>query len=498
MASLHADYLVVGSGALGMAFVDTLVEETDAEIVMVDRRHAPGGHWLEAYPFVRLHNPSRYYGVNSTPLGGESRQESGPEAGWYERAGGAEICGYYDRVMRERLIASGQVRFFPQSDHLGEGRFVSRLSGAEFEVSIRKRLVDATYLKHGIPAEHPPGFEIEDGVRWATPGELARLADHPDGYVVIGAGKTAIDTCLWLLENGVDPDAIRWVKPREAWLLNREYAQPGELVGDLIEGIARQMESAAAATSADDLFDRLEDSAQLRRIYPDVRPTMYKGATVSEWEIEQLRQIENVDRLGHVRRIERDRIVFDEGEAPAAPGALYVHCAAPGLPLRPPRPIFDGDRITLQAIRAGLPVFAAAMIGFVEANRDDDAEKNRLCPPNPYTDTALDWARTTVIGTNADYGWTREPDIAAWLDRSRMNPASGLSAHTGELDVQQSLQRFVENVRPGLARLTELTGCELLRGRSPARSGDARTERDIERATAFGFFSDLALAPSPS
>jgi hypothetical protein len=41
---LEADYLVVGRGAFGMSFVDTLVEETDAEVVMVDRRHAPGGH----------------------------------------------------------------------------------------------------------------------------------------------------------------------------------------------------------------------------------------------------------------------------------------------------------------------------------------------------------------------------------------------------------------------------------------------------------------------
>lgn len=456
--SLQADYLVVGCGALGMAFADELVTQTDADIVMVDRRHAPGGHWLEAYPFVRLHQPSRYYGVNSMPLGGEARQQTGPEAGWYERAGAAEICGYYDRVMRERLIESGQVRFFPQCDHVGNGRFVSRLSGEAFEVSIRKRLVDAAYLPHAIPAEHPPRFELAPGVDCITPGELAGLAEHPDRYVVVGAGKTGIDTCLWLLENGVDPEAIRWIKPREAWLLNRAYAQPGELVGELMEGVARQMESAAAASSAEDLFERLEGSEQIRRVDSGVRPTMHKGATISEWEVEQLRQIENIDRLGRVRRIERDRIVFDQGEAPTAAGSLYIHCAAPGLPTKPPLPVFDGDRITVQAIRLGLPGFAAATIGFVEANRDDDAEKNRLCPPNPYPDTDLDWARCTLTAMNADYGWTQEPDIAAWLGSTRLNAMSGLAAHAGEPEVQQSLQRFVENVRPALGKLAELSG----------------------------------------
>jgi choline dehydrogenase-like flavoprotein len=59
---LEADYLVVGSGAAGMAFADSLIDVSDAQVVIVDRRHAPGGHWNEAYPFVRLHTPSSFYG----------------------------------------------------------------------------------------------------------------------------------------------------------------------------------------------------------------------------------------------------------------------------------------------------------------------------------------------------------------------------------------------------------------------------------------------------
>jgi cation diffusion facilitator CzcD-associated flavoprotein CzcO len=51
--TLETDYLVVGSGAAGMAFIDSLIDETDAQVVMVDRRSAPGGHWNDAYPFVR-------------------------------------------------------------------------------------------------------------------------------------------------------------------------------------------------------------------------------------------------------------------------------------------------------------------------------------------------------------------------------------------------------------------------------------------------------------
>ena len=54
--SLETDYLVVGAGATAMAFVDTLLtENADVTVLMADRHHRTGGHWNDAYPFVRLH-----------------------------------------------------------------------------------------------------------------------------------------------------------------------------------------------------------------------------------------------------------------------------------------------------------------------------------------------------------------------------------------------------------------------------------------------------------
>ena len=74
---METDYLVVGAGASGLAFADTLVAEAEnVQVTVVDRRQAPGGHWLQAYPFVRLHIPSAYYGVSSLALG-EDRIEYG-------------------------------------------------------------------------------------------------------------------------------------------------------------------------------------------------------------------------------------------------------------------------------------------------------------------------------------------------------------------------------------------------------------------------------------
>ena len=92
---VDVDYLVVGAGAMGMAFTDALIDHANVRVALVDRRHGVGGHWLEAYPFVRLHQASAFYGVASTLLGGGRLQQNGPEAGLQERATRSEICAYF-------------------------------------------------------------------------------------------------------------------------------------------------------------------------------------------------------------------------------------------------------------------------------------------------------------------------------------------------------------------------------------------------------------------
>src|SRR5919107_2738250 len=180
---VEADYLVVGGGAMGMAFTDALVDHADVRVVLVDRRQSVGGHWLEAYPFVRLHQASSFYGVASTLLGDGSLQQDGPEAGLHERATAAEVCAYYDRVLRTRLLASGKVRFFPNCDYLGGGRFVSRVSGRHHEMRGRRRVVDARYLSPAIPATTAPPYGVADGVTAVAVNDLVTLGSAPSEYV---------------------------------------------------------------------------------------------------------------------------------------------------------------------------------------------------------------------------------------------------------------------------------------------------------------------------
>jgi len=454
--TIETDYFVVGCGAAGMAFADALVSHSDAQVVMVDRRHALGGHWLEAYPFVRLHQPSAYYGVNSLPLGDERIDAHGSNQGLYQRASAPEICAYYQRVMEQQLLPTGRVRHFPMCEVVGRHQFVSLLSGEQVQVKVRKKWVDATYLQAAIPATSPPPFEVASGARCVPVGELVRVAEQADGYVIIGAGKTGVDACLWLLQAGVPPEAITWIKPREAWFTNRVFAQGGELVATMFEGISLQVEAAARASSFEELFANLSAADQLLRVDGRVTPTMFKGATMSVGELEALRRIEKVVRLGKVRRIERDTILLEQGSLPTSPRHLHVHCAAPGLNPAPGVPIFAEDRVTLQSIRTGLAPFNAALVGYLEATRQDTATKNRLCPPNAQPDSTLDWVRGMHTSLQADFLWSKEPDLADWLENARLNPLRGLRRHAGEPRMQQARKRYLEHVRPGLARLEHL------------------------------------------
>src|SRR3954447_15686622 len=225
MATIETDYLGVGAGAAGMAVTDSLIADSDADAVLVDRRHRPGGHWNSAYPFVRLHQPSAFYGVNSRNLGTDTIDTVGPNAGFYERATAGEILDYFQRALEEHLLPSGRVRFFGMSDYeerRGAHEFVPRLTGEVTEVRVRRKVVDATYLETPVPSTHTPSFAVDDDARFIPVNGLVAQTEPASGYTVIGAGKTAMDACGWLLDNGIAPDAIRWVRPRDAWILDRE------------------------------------------------------------------------------------------------------------------------------------------------------------------------------------------------------------------------------------------------------------------------------------
>lgn len=417
---LDTDYLVVGAGAMGMAFTDTVIAESDARVVIVDRAHQPGGHWTTAYPFVRLHQPSAYYGVNSRPLGNNTIDSVGWNQGLNELAPVGEICAYFDAVMQRQFLPSGRVEYFPMSEYLGDGRFRT-LAGTEYAATVKRRIVDATYLRAVVPSMRPAPYAVAPGIDCIPPNELPKYGAR-ERYVIVGAGKTGMDVCLWLLRHGVQPDRLTWIKPRDSWLMDRATLQPGpSFIKQFRDNYGATLEAIDTATSVDDLFVRLEAAGTLLRLDSSVRPRMYRCATVSQPEFEQLRRIEDIVRMGHVQRIEPTAIVLDDGSITSSPSALYIDCTADGAPERPPTPVFDGNQMTLQAVRGCQQVFSAAFAAHVEFNYDGDAVKNELCTPIPHPDRDVDWLRLTQSDLRNFSRWLDDTDLIDWLSSARLN-----------------------------------------------------------------------------
>jgi hypothetical protein len=458
--TLEADYVIVGAGAVGMAMADTLAAETSATVVIVDRRARPGGHWNDAYPFVRLHGPSVTYGVNSMPLGSGRIDAVGLNAGLNELASGAEICAYYDRVMLEHLLPSGRVTWLPLHDVGEDGVAVSLVNGQRRRLVARRRWVDATQADTQVPATHGPRFAVADGVTCLTPTELTQWQQPAAGHVIVGGGKTALDTALWLLEHGVDPDAITWIRPREAWLLNRANVQPtATFAHQTLAATVAELEAARDATSLADLFDRLEAARLLQRIDTSVQPTMYRCAVVSEAELAQLRRIKNVVRMGHVQAIEIDRIVLEHGEIATSARHVHVHCSAGGLPRGPVQAVFQGTRIVPQYVRRCSPTFSAAFIAHLDATLDDEHEKNALCAPVLVPQVPIDWLRMHLQTAKNQMRWSQRPELQAWFRGSRLEAYTDLfeRMHLQEDPAWGELQARLKLVKgPGYERMAEL------------------------------------------
>jgi len=451
-----SDYLVVGAGAMGMAFTDVLMNETEATVTIVDRHGRPGGHWNDSYPFVRLHQPSSFYGVNSRALGTNQKDSVGLNAGLYELASGSEVVTYFDQVMNQQLLPTGRVKYLPMCEYIGNGTVKNLVSGVETHLEAKKT-VDATYMNVTVPSVTTPSYKVSEGITCIPPNGLPEIGETPGDYVVVGGGKTAIDSCLWLLGNGVDPDEIRWIVPRDQWMLDRASIQPGEEFA--VQALLRQvetMEIVAASVSVDQMFDELVQRGALLQFDPSVRPTMYRCCTVTVAELNELRRIHNVVRMGRVQNIGLDHIDLDDGQIPTSRETIHVDCTADGLANRPVRPIFEPDHLTLQTVRTCQQVFSAAFIAHVEATYADDETKNEICKVVPHPNDTLDWVRTTMDNALNSIRWNSDPDLKEWLSHARLDGFSRARREGGRGDKQKDLvARIMEATPVALGKLDQ-------------------------------------------
>ncbi len=467
------DYLIIGAGATGLAFADTLLQESDAHITLVDLHAQPGGHWNDAYPFVALHQPSAFYGVNSLELGTLRKDTAGHNAGLYELASGAEVNSYFHKVMHQQLLPSGRVRYLPMTCHLshvaGMSSVASILSGEQTQITVRKKIVDATYFSPQVPATTPPEFAVDNSVRLVTPSQLTQLwqgQERFQNYCVVGAGKTAMDAVIFLLTSGAAPDQIHWVMPRDSWLVNRLSTQPGEeFFMHSMGGAMEQMKAIALATSVEDMYARLEASGQMLRIDRSRKPEMFHYATISEGEVALLRQITQVIRMSRVQAIEKETLVFTQGKQAMPKDTLYINCTASAVKPRASQPMFQPGKIVPQLSRAPLISFSAALCAYVEAHYTSDEEKNALCTTVPFPRNPAGFIASTMTNAANQMRWGQDKALRAWMRESRLDGFGKLASTVSTADTEKmaifaQLKEYSMLAGQNARKLTEARGCD--------------------------------------
>ena len=403
--TLETDYLILGAGAMSMGFADViLTEDPKAQIVMVDRNANPGGHWNDAYPFVRLHQPAAFYGLNSTDLG----------QGGDDLSSGADLLAYYRNAM-DRFVRTGRLRFLAMSEYEGDGRIVSTVDRDRVTTVVaRRRIVDGTYNQVKVPSTTSPRYDVEPGVTLIPPNGLVRIRQPWERYVIIGAGKTGIDSILFLLDNGVAPDRIQWIMPNDAWLLDRGRMQPDIVLGSVVA----MTQSLVDSTSTEGAFLQLERQGIVFRIDEQRMPTKWRCATVDRRELAALRQIDDVVRMGRVQHVGSGEIRLDHGTVSVSDDTLFVDCSANGLVKLDPRPLFSAGRVTLQPMFMCQQTFSAALIAHLELLDLSDDHRNRICAPVPHPEKVEDMVPALVVTAQNTLNCHRH--MALWLRRSRL------------------------------------------------------------------------------
>ncbi|MEO1041218.1 MAG: hypothetical protein AAFX52_02920 [Pseudomonadota bacterium] len=268
-----------------------------------------------------------------------------------------------------------------------------------------------------------------------------------------------MDVVIWLIGQGLPADQICWVRPRESWLINRETAQPGDAgLLRMMESQTNRVEASAAAGSVRDLYLQMERRDEFFRIDQSVFPEMFHGATISRGELSVLRQVENVVRGLRVTSISSGSMLFGSEKRELPADTLFVDCTARAFNFKPPKPVFDGRRITPKVIRDGLVSFSAAAIAHVEANYETEDEKNALTSPIPYEEDLITLPKRYLTDMITQERWSKEKGLRRWARDSRLTGFGKPADDEAKAKIRGLQSRIQVSRDAALKNLKELIG----------------------------------------
>ena len=309
------DYLVVGAGATGMCFVDVILRCTNKTVCLVDKKIGPGGHWHEPYPYVKLHQPPQTYGIESIPLTQDD---------------GISVKKHFETALA----------------HFATNKNFTALFNIRVDINnpsiSHKTLVDARYLE---VTRIPSSWNML--TPWTLPEPVKKT------YIVVGGGKTGMDTCLYLKQYA---EKVIWVISHDAYWIKRESIETGYGQYPRYTKCAKVMEWIVST-----LPGWFSMSLDNRIVSMVGRPERYRCGIVNESEWDAIQGVEIV-RKGYVTNRVGDTLTFEDGSTLCIPNAVFVDCIQQGLPRQKTQQIFQKHKIVLQPVVMCQPCFSATII----------------------------------------------------------------------------------------------------------------------------------------
>jgi len=295
------NYVIVGAGSAGLNALQAILEtDSQASILIIDKHDNPGGSWNDFYPYAKLHQPHIFFGVSGLDWDIEDPSTL---------ASRAEVLSHfqdYTKSAEERF----DVTFRWQCTFVG----ASRMNTTRWRVEVRTLNTNTTALmeaSHVIDARAfnydgrytSSGGKVMSGIMTSTshdrviecePEQLPCVVDaNPTSclFVVIGGGKTGMDSALYLLDNAPQGSEICIVTGRSKYFINRDFVYQQDRSA---EGHPALWEIWLSTwlkydgNNAHQLFREMEREGSLLRVGSD-EPCMFMGGVLSCTEAERIR-----------------------------------------------------------------------------------------------------------------------------------------------------------------------------------------------------------------
>lgn len=236
-----------------------------------------------------------------------------------------------------------------------------------------------------------------------------------------------MDCVVWILQQGVTPDQIVWVIPRDFYAMNRESSQSLQNKKMGAKMAMGQRIAVDKANSIDEAIKGLVECGHFLKLASTTKePTAFHGAIITRAELLLLNQIQDIEKRGHVTSIDATGFDIANGtlrrELPAST-TLYVDCAAETVSPKPRFKIWQDNTIILPFMAAGGVGYSAGVVARLETMKGmTDAAKNAILRPQPFPDTPLQYFLLLHTSSYNLEQIFKIPELARWSLRSRLGP----------------------------------------------------------------------------